>query len=394
VSTIPAATCNAVILYNEIIYTSLVSGAQGYRYRVTEVNPADDSIIAGTQVTVDMVLRNLYLRNLSNYKYNSKYKIEVAVRINNVWQPFDTNFCHVWTESPVSTIVGCGTPPTQIATINTQIASTLVSRCPGYKYRILRLESLANQVAAQGSVSQEIVTGLRNFRFAQVTDLRYDQYYRVECSVRNTDGSYLPYGPSCIIQAPKYPVTELVPAQCEDYAVLNYNEYINAVFVSGAQFYRFRLTSEVNNYDVSVDRPLRQFRLSDFPGLVPGETYTVEVAVQMPGQPNVGPYSKACTIIVPFTTRDIAPTNPGTVAFDVEVYPNPFAEQFYFKVASASSADYTLQVYDMMGRSIETRTVGSDSIESTEVGANYPAGVYNVIITQGENTKTLRVVKR
>jgi hypothetical protein len=242
--------------------------------------------------------------------------------------------------------------------------------------------------------AQEIATGLRNFRFSQVTDFIYDANYEVKCSVRNTDGSYLPYGPSCIIQAPKYPVSEVVPAQCENYAVLNYNEFINAVFVSGAQFYRFRLTSEVNNYDVSVDRPLRQFRLSDFPGLIPGETYTVEVAVQMPGQPNIGPYSKACTIVVPFTTREIEPTSPGAVAFNAQVYPNPFAEQFYFKVASASSADYTIQVYDMMGRNIETRTVGSDSIESTEVGANYPAGVYNVILTQGENTKTLRVVKR
>jgi hypothetical protein len=242
--------------------------------------------------------------------------------------------------------------------------------------------------------AQEIATGLRNFRFSQVTDFIYDANYEVKCSVRNTDGSYLPYGPSCIIQAPKYPVSEVIPAQCENYAVLNYNEFINAVFVSGAQFYRFRLTSEVNNYDVSVDRPLRQFRLSDFPGLIPGETYTVEVAVQMPGQPNVGPYSKACTIIVPSNAREIEPTSPGAVAFNAQVYPNPFAEQFYFKVASASSADYTIQVYDMMGRNIETRTVGSDSIESTEVGANYPAGVYNVILTQGENTKTLRVVKR
>ena len=247
VSTIPSATCNSIVAYNQIVYTSLVSGAQSYRYRVTEVNPSDDSEISGTQVIATMILRNLYLRNLSNYKYNAKYKVEVAVLYNNVWQAYDPNFCYVWTDSPVSTIVGCGTPPTQVSSINTAVSSTIVSRCPGYKYQVTRLDNSYNAVGT----SQEIATGIRNFRFSQVTDMIYDAYYEVKCSVRNTDGTYLPYGPSCIVQAPKYPVSELVPAQCEDYAVLNYNEYINAVFVSGAEFYRFRLTSEVNNYDVS-----------------------------------------------------------------------------------------------------------------------------------------------
>jgi hypothetical protein len=387
VSTIPSATCNSVIGYNDIVYTSLVSGAQGYRYRVTEVNPSDDTEIAGTQVTVDMLLRNLYLRNLSNYKYNAKYKVEVAVRFNNVWQAFDPNFCYLWTETPVSTLIGCGT---QVAGINTQVLSTLVSRCPGYKYSIQRLDGSNNPIGT----AQEIATGVRNFRFSQVTDFIYDANYEVKCAVRNTNGSYLPYGPSCIIQAPKYPVTEVRPQQCEDYAVLNYNEYVYANAVAGALQYRFRLFNEVQVYDFSVDRILNNFQLSDFPGLVPGETYSVQAAVKMPGQADFGPYSKTCTLIVPTIARENVTTSPSAVAFDAQVYPNPFAEQFYFKVASASSADYTLQVYDMMGRSIETRTVGSDSIESTEVGANYPAGVYNVIITQGENTKTLRVVKR
>ncbi|SHF85512.1 Por secretion system C-terminal sorting domain-containing protein, partial [Flavobacterium fontis] len=92
--------------------------------------------------------------------------------------------------------------------------------------------------------------------------------------------------------------------------------------------------------------------------------------------------------------RTIEDTSVTGVAFDAQVYPNPYAEQFYFKVATASQASITIQVYDMMGRAIETRTVNADAIESTEVGANYPAGVYHVILTQGTNVKTLRVVKR
>jgi len=50
-----------------------------------------------------------------------------------------------------------------------------------------------------------------------------------------------------------------------------------------------------------------------------------------------------------------------------------------------------VQVYDMTGRLIEQRQVESNSVE---IGNNYPTGVYNVIVNQAENTKTLRVIKK
>ena len=387
VSAIPTAVCGTEVAYGGIVYSSWVTGAQGYRFRVTEVNPADDSEIPGTQVIVDMVLRNLYLHNLSNYKYNAKYKVEVAVRFNNVWQPNYSAPCFLLTPTPVSTILGCGT---QITGINTQIFSTLVPRSTGYRYRVQRLTSTLQPA---GPV-QEITSGIRNFTFAAVTDFRYDANYSVSCAVRNTDGTFLAYGPSCTIISPKHPTTQVRGTQCNDYAVTSYSERIFADAVQFATQYRFRLFNEVQVYDFQVDRALNSFRLSDFPGLVAGETYSVQVAVRMPNQPDFGPYSKTCTLIVPSIARTIEDTSVTAVVFDAQVYPNPFAEQFYFKVATASQASFTIQVYDMMGRAIETRTVNADAIETTEVGANYPAGVYNVILTQGTNVKTLRVVKR
>jgi hypothetical protein len=387
VSAIPTATCGTEVAYGGIVYSSWVTGAQGYRFRVTEVNPADDSEIPGTQVIVDMVLRNLYLHNLSNYKYNAKFKVEVAVRFNNVWQPNYSAPCFLLTPTPVSTMIGCGT---QITGINTQIFSTIVQRSNGYRYRVQRLDNALQPV---GPV-QEIISGIRNFTFAAITDFRYDANYNVSCAVRNTDGSFLPYGPSCTIQAPKHPTTQVRGTQCNDYAVTSYSERIFADAVQFASQYRFRLFNEVQVYDFQVDRALNNFRLSDFPGLVPGETYSVQVAVRMPNQLDFGPYSKTCTVVIPTIARTIEDTAVSAVAFDAQVYPNPFAEQFYFKVATASQESFMIQVYDMMGRAIETRTVNADAIESTEVGANYPAGVYNVILTQGTNVKTLRVVKR
>ena len=387
VSTFPTATCGTTVAFGGIVYSSLVSGAQGYRYRVTEVNPADDSEIPGTQVTVDMVLRNLYLHNLSNYKYNAKYKVEIAVRINNVWQPNFSAPCFLFTPVAVSNMLSCGT---QITGINTQVFSSLVPRSTGYRYRIQRLDNTMQPVG----LPQEITSGLRNFTFAAVTDFRYDANYNVSCAVRNTDGTFLPYGPSCTIQAPKHPTTQMRGTQCNDYAVVSFSERLFADAVQSAAQYRFRLFNEAQEYDFAIDRPLNSFRLSDFIGLISGENYSVQVAVRMPNQMDFGPYSKTCTLTVPSVARSLEETTPGTQGLDAQVYPNPYAEQFYFKVATSSQELFTIQVYDMMGRAIETRTVNADAIESTEVGANYPAGVYQVILTQGANVKTLRVVKR
>ena len=48
----------------------------------------------------------------------------------------------------------------------------------------------------------------------------------------------------------------------------------------------------------------------------------------------------------------------------------------------------------MIGKLIETRQFSTGEMNSQEVGNSYPSGIYNVIVTQGENTKTLRVIKR
>lgn len=385
--TVPAPTVpNSTIAYGATVLTSLVPNAQGYRYRVTRVNPLDNSPLSAT-VTVDMGLRNLFLSNLSIYAYGAKFQIETTVRINNVWQPNFAPAFYVFSPTPVSAISACGT---QITSTSTQVLSSLVPLVNAYRYQVQRLDENNNVIS-----TQEITSGLRYFSFTQVTDLRYDANYRVSCAIRNLDGVFMAYGPACTIQAPKYPTSELRPTQCNDYAVLNNNEFIYANLVRNVLQYRYRLFNVDQGYDFSVDRNANYFRLSDFPGLTPGETYSVQVAVLMPGQPDFGPFSKTCTIIVPGIARSLADVvDTSTTEFEAVAYPNPFAENVYFKVTSASTADYTIQVYDMLGKIVETKTVAADALESTEVGANFPAGVYNVILTQGENTKALRVVKR
>jgi hypothetical protein len=48
----------------------------------------------------------------------------------------------------------------------------------------------------------------------------------------------------------------------------------------------------------------------------------------------------------------------------------------------------------MVGRLIEQHTAQVNELETMTIGDRYPSGVYNVVVTQGEDVKTLRVVKR
>ncbi|MFM9825858.1 T9SS type A sorting domain-containing protein, partial [Flavobacterium sp.] len=57
----------------------------------------------------------------------------------------------------------------------------------------------------------------------------------------------------------------------------------------------------------------------------------------------------------------------------------------------ASRKGATVKVYDMMGRLIENRQATSNTVQ---VGSRLAAGAYNVIVKQGANTKTLKVIKK
>jgi len=83
-----------------------------------------------------------------------------------------------------------------------------------------------------------------------------------------------------------------------------------------------------------------------------------------------------------------------TIEFKAVAYPNPFAENFKLEVKTSSEEALQVKVYDMLGKLVENRILEVSEIEGLEVGANYPSGVYNVIVSQGDVVKTLRVIKR
>ena len=120
---------------------------------------------------------------------------------------------------------------------------------------------------------------------------------------------------------------------------------------------------------------------------------TVRVCYSITGRCNSDSVCATFTI-----TRNHSTCKAGTPEVKNEMvakaYPNPFTENFNIELTSSSVDKVGVTIYDMTGKLIEQREVSSEEVSTLQVGERFPTGVYNVILTQGTEVKTLRVIKR
>ncbi|MFZ4107318.1 T9SS type A sorting domain-containing protein, partial [Flavobacterium sp.] len=108
-----------------------------------------------------------------------------------------------------------------------------------------------------------------------------------------------------------------------------------------------------------------------------------------------GPATAAKAIpLTKVATCPLAKAEMASDDFKVVAYPNPYSSAFQLDFTTSSESQVEIRVYDMIGKLIETRQFSTAEMNNQEVGNSYPSGIYNVIVTQGENMKTLRVIKR
>ncbi|OYU83037.1 MAG: hypothetical protein CFE24_13160 [Flavobacterium sp. BFFFF2] len=59
-----------------------------------------------------------------------------------------------------------------------------------------------------------------------------------------------------------------------------------------------------------------------------------------------------------------------------------------------NQAPVQVAVYDMLGKQVEQFSVEANELENRSLGTNYTSGIYNVMITQGDNQQVVRIVKK
>lgn len=363
-----ATLCGSTLsTLNQTIYANNISVAQGYRFKVTDLSTNQVQVI-------DRSLRQFQLTQLGTYAYARTYKIEVAAKVNNVWQPYG-NACNVTTPTPLTNLTDCGLT---LSLMNQSVYANLVPYVLGYRFKI------TNTV---DSSVQMLDRPIKEFRMSDIVSPKFNTTYQVEVAVKNTDGNYLPYGISCNVLTPPIPTSKIIAAQCG--ATVGLTTTVYADNYGGATIYRFKIENAGLGFSSILDKPLRNFSFNQVPGIVAGNTYAVSVSVQVGGA--FGPYAAVCNLTIPGATKQFV---EDTAGFSVSVAPNPYFEYFALDVNTLLEEPVHVKVYDMLGKLVQQHTVDSSAVSEMQFGADYPSGVYNVIVSQGEEVKTVRVIKR
>jgi hypothetical protein len=361
-----------------LIYANITNAVSGYRFKV--VNNTTGAI-----QTINRSFHWFALNMLANYDYATTYTISVELQKAGIWLGYYGPTCSVSSPAVLSSTGALQVNPSQcgitLPSIGTVIATTPLSGATGYRFKVTDV----TPGATGANLVQERDRSYHWFTLPMLSRFNYGSTYMIEVAVKTTAG-YSAYGSACTVTTPSAPTL----VQCGEVILAN-STVVRTTPLNSVTQYRFQLTKVSDQSTVLFDRNLNWFTFrTNVPGYTPNTEYSVRIAVMTSGTWSA--FGDACIIISPAA---IARVNDVTAnEFTVEAYPNPYSTEFKLNVTTSTEGAVELKVYDMLGKLIEAKSINTIDYISEDLGSAYPAGVYNVIVTQGENMKTLRLIKR
>lgn len=369
-----------------LVFCNVVSGANGYRFEVTGPN--------GVQ-TIDKSLNFFNISELSNFTYATTYSVRVMAKssITNIWVGYYSAACNYTLASSTtnsSNILNlCGQT---LSTIGATLTAKTIPGALGYRFRIIN----------QNNGQVQIVDKTTNtITLTQLLSFHYATSYSIDVATRNTSSfpSNPSFGATCIVRTPNIPT--LTALYCNK-SVLTKTTAITTPSMSSATGYRFEVTRWTDSslsQAVSVcviDRTSYSFNFNQINNYAPSTYYTVRVSVKTSGSFPANAngqtiYGESCRIFSPMFSRLSSTVNDD---FDVKLIPNPFDYQFNINLQTSSASSVEVKIYDAVGRQLENLMVEPENVPSLTIGQRYPSGIYNVIITQDNNQKVLRIIKK
>jgi hypothetical protein len=359
-----------------LIYANINLNATAYRFKV--VNNATGNI-----QYAENTHQWFALNWMNTYDYATAYTVSVQLQIAGVWLGYYGSACSVYSPAITSSTGTLQLSPSQcgatLPSIGTVISTTPQLGATGYRFRITDVTP-----GVTGSNLIQVSERSYNwFTLTMLTRYNYGSTYMVEVAVKTT-GGYTGYGSPCYVNTPASPMLNSCGAVIATSRTLVYT----AITKSVTQ-YRFQVTKvsdqSVRTFDTS--RFWFSFKVN-MPGYTPSVAYSVRISVMTAG--TWSPFGDTCEI----TSPAIARTDDSAFRFDALAFPNPYSDGFKLNVQTSTDENVQYKVYDMLGKLLEAEEVIVTDLETKEFGQNYPAGIYNIIVSQGEEVKALRVIKR
>jgi hypothetical protein len=359
---------------NSNINSDIVPNYQAYRFEVTN---------GSTVNTVVLNRYNFSLTQTPGITYGTTYSVRVAVNIGGVWGAYGVS-CNITTPVlttsviPTTTVISsfCGIT---LSAIDTRIGVTPVYAATSYRFEIIT-----------GGVTTIYDSPTYNFRLAQAGVAAYGTTYSIRVAAL-VNGVFANYGASCNVSTPvltvaMIPTTTIQPSFCGNVLATS-NALISAMPVSGATRGRYEIT-RAGSAPVVYEVAAYSIRLSQTGVVVSNNTsYSIRVAALVGGL--WGNYGAPCTVITP-----PAPFRLRAKSFEVSAYPNPFESAFNLTLETPSKEEVTIAVYDMMGKLIETHQVNPMEVANLQIGNNFAAGIYNVIVSQANEMQAIRLIRK
>ena len=388
---VQASQCGTTLSsYGNTIFADAISNVSKYRFEITNTVTGAIRVITTANGTV----RSFKLTDMSGgANFGTTYAVRVAVENNGNFGPYGVS-CNLTTPAlPLSKVQSsqCGIVG---ISFGTKVYADIVAGVTKYKFEVTR----GSEVGYYETTS----TTDNFFQLANVSGItrKYATAYTVRVAVMN-NGLWSAYGTSCNVTTSALPLSKVQSSQCGATLAGGVNTTIFADAVSGVEAYRFEVANaNASNplYFTTSSGSINSFKLRDVVGFtgVAGSSYRVKVALLNNGV--WSSYGSVCNVTLPGTapnTREIAEELPiNTTIFAVKGYPNPYNAYFTLSLDTPSDAMVYVRVFDMTGKLIEDREVAPSALESLQLGADWASGVYNVIVAQDDQVKTVRMVKK
>ena len=378
-SSLQSVSCGATLAsMGSLIYTNINWSATAYRFKVVNNSTGQIQYVENNH-------QWFTLNWMASYDYSTAYTVSVELQIAGVWLGYYGTSCVVYSPAVTSPTGSLQLTPSQcgatLASIGTVIATTPLSGATGYRFRITDV----TPGATGSNLVQVKDRSYHWFTLPMLNRYNYGSTYMVEVAVKTT-GGYSGYGNACYVYTPAVPMLVSCGAVIPTAGSLVYTTSTNSVTQ-----YRFQVTKVSDQTTVTFDTDKFWFSFrANVAGFTPNTAYSVRIAIMTAG--TWSPFGDACEITSPAAAA--RGEEVGLSSFDVVAFPNPFAGEFKLNVTTANQEPVEIHIYDMLGKLVENRTIQSQDLLSTEIGTNYPAGMYSLIVTQGEAVKSLRVIKR
>ncbi|UPT71070.1 MAG: T9SS type A sorting domain-containing protein [Flavobacterium sp. JAD_PAG50586_2] len=379
------------------IYCSIPSGVVGtltYRFKVRKTGTLDvESIVNRTVNSFNLSL----LPTIASF--GTSYDVRVAAVVNGVEQPFSA-VCVVTTPVaiPLVQINQCGGT---LATLNSIISVNALAGATSFRYIV------ASSVTPTDFFT--LTSPNSSFRLTDVPLLlvNYNSTYSVSAQQLVTSGGVSTWSPlaTCNLTTPSVAnAINLQVNQCGQ-TLPTVKSKITVNSIANATLYTFRVstTSDFSSPVEDITSSYSKFSMNSLT-TVPLDYNTqyyvkVKVSVTINGVTTESNFGTPCSFFTPTSAPEKVNAEPFVTIehanpFTAIAYPNPFAENFMIDITTSKEENISIKVYDMIGRLIEQRESTVNDLETSTLGNNYPSGVYNIIVSQRSEIKSLRVIKR